>query len=117
MSVVSVRVLFQQFQSGEVMSKNAKKFQKHQLSKHNQRCSATPDKRRYRDDQEAKRDLRNFRARAAQDLKTKGSTTYNQKRTYLCSGCNGYHLTSQELGRVKFEVVRELTIQDLILSA
>jgi hypothetical protein len=117
MSVVSVRVLFQQFQSGEVMSKNAKKFQKHQLSKHTQRCAATPDKRRYRDNQEAKRDLRNFRARAAQELKTQGYTTYNQKRTYECSACKGFHLTSQELGRVEFEVVRELTIQDLILSA
>ncbi|NCA08270.1 MAG: hypothetical protein EBS85_06055 [Micrococcales bacterium] len=99
------------------MSKNARKFQKHQLSKHNQRCSATPDKRRYRDNQEAKRDLRNFRARAFQELKTMGYTTYNQKRTYECSACKGFHLTSQELGRVEFEVVIEPTIKDLILSA
>ena len=99
------------------MSKSAKKFQKPQSTKNSQRCAATPEKRRYRDNQEAKHDLRNFRARAAQDMKTKGFTTYNQKRTYECSACKGYHLTSQELGRVKFEVVRELTIQDLILSA
>ena len=101
------------------MSKNARKFQKPQASKHNARCSLTPDKLRYRDMKEAKYDLTRFRARAAEDIRTKGSTTFNQKRPYECSGCKGYHLTSQELGNVKNEVVRakELTIADVILSA
>lgn len=101
------------------MSKSAKKFQKPQSTKHNQRCYATPTKRRYRDNQEAKHDLRKFRARAAEELKSQGFTTYNQKRTYECSACKGYHLTSQELGKVEFEVVstKELIIADLILSA
>ena len=31
------------------MSKNAKKFQKPQASKHNSRCTQTPSKERYRD--------------------------------------------------------------------
>ena len=101
------------------MSKNAKKYQKPQSSKHNARCVQTPDKLRYRDSKEAKHDLTRFRSRAAEDMKTKGWTTFNQKRVYECSGCKGYHLTSQELGRVEFEVVRapELTIAELILSA
>ena len=101
------------------MSKNAKKFQKPQASKHNSRCTQTPSKERYRDMKEAKRDLRFFRSRAVEDMQTQGWTTFNQKRVYECSGCKGYHLTSQELGRVEFEVVRapELTIADLILSA
>jgi hypothetical protein len=101
------------------MSKNARKFQKPQASKHNARCAQTPDKLRYRDSKEAKRDLTRFRARAAEDMRTKGWTTFNQKRDYECSGCKGYHLTSQELGNVKNEVVRakELTLADLILSA
>ena len=101
------------------MSKNAKKFQNPQASKHNTRCRQTPDKERYRDMKEAKHDLRYFRSRAASDMQTHGFTTYNQKRVYECSGCKGYHLTSQELGRVKYELVRvqKLTIADLILSA
>ena len=101
------------------MSKNARKFQKPQASKHNARCAQTPDKLRYRDMKEAKRDLTRFRARAAEDMRTQGWTTFNQKRPYECSGCKGYHLTSQELGKVENEVVRakELTIADLILSA
>ena len=48
------------------MSKNAKKFQKPQASKHNSRCTQTPSKERYRDMKEAKRDLRFFRSRAAE---------------------------------------------------
>ena len=101
------------------MSKNAKKFQKPQASKHNARCAQTPDKLRYRDMREAKSDLIRFRARAAEDMVHQGWTTYNQNRVYECAGCKGFHLTSQELGRVKNEVVREkeLTIADLILSA
>jgi len=101
------------------MSKNARKFQKPQAIKHNSRCAQTPDKLRYRDMKEAKRDLTRFRARAAEDMRTKGWTTFNQNRHYECSGCKGFHLTSQELGRVENEVVRakELTIADLILSA
>ena len=101
------------------MSKNAKKFQKPQASKHNARCAQTPEKLRYRDMREAKSDLTRFRARAAEEVLTQGWTTYNQKRVYECAGCKGFHLTSQELGRVKNEVVREkeLTIADLILSA
>jgi len=101
------------------MSKNAKKFQKPQASKHNARCAQTPEKLRYRDMREAKSDLTRFRARATEEVLTQGWTTYNQKRVYECAGCKGFHLTSQELGRVKNEVVREkeLTIADLILSA
>ena len=101
------------------MSKNAKKFQKRQASKHNQRCSATPKKARYRDLEEAKDALFHFKRNAREQRAATGSTTYNQKRVYECAGCKGFHLTSQELGRVKNEVVREkeLTIADLILSA
>ena len=101
------------------MSKNAKKFQKPQASKHNQRCSATPKKARYRDMKEAKVDLRYFRSRAAEDIQIQGWTKFNQKRVYECSGCGGFHLTSQELGMVEFEVTpfKELTIAELILSA
>ena len=101
------------------MSKNARKFQKPQARKHNNRCLQTPDKERYRDMKEAKHDLRYFRSRATSDMQTQGFTTYNQKRVYECSGCKGFHLTSQELGRVEFEVVmaQELTISSLMLSA
>lgn len=101
------------------MSKNAKKFQKRQAGKHNQRCSVTPDKVRYRDLEQAKNALFHFKRNAKEQKAATGSTTYNQKRPYECSACKGYHTTSQELGRVKNEVVREkeLTIADLILSA
>jgi len=101
------------------MSKNARKFQKPQASKHNARCAQTPDKLRYRDIKEAKRDLTRFRAIAAAEIRTQGWTTFNQKRPYECSGCKGYHLTSQELGKVENEVIRskEITIADVILSA
>jgi hypothetical protein len=101
------------------MSKNARKFQKTQGGKHNARCLQTPDKARYRDMKEAKLDLRYFRGRATSDLQNQGFTTFNQKRVYECAGCKGFHLTSQELGRVQFEVVsnQELAISSLMLSA
>ena len=101
------------------MSKNARKFQKPQASKHNARCSATPKKVRYRDHEEATDALFRFKSNARHQMSDFGSTSFRQKRVYECSGCKGFHTTSQERGNVRFEVVRapDLTIAELILSA
>jgi hypothetical protein len=101
------------------MSKNARKFQKPQASKHNARCSATPKKVRYRDHEEASDALFRFKRNGKGEMADYGSTTFKQKRIYECSGCKGFHTTSQERGNVRYEVIRgkELTIADLILSA
>jgi hypothetical protein len=101
------------------MSKNARKFQRPQASKHNSRCSATPKKVRYRDHEEASDAMFRFKRNRKSELAEFGSTTFKQKRIYECSGCKGFHTTSQERGNVRFEVLRapELTIAELILSA
>lgn len=101
------------------MSKNARKYQKPQTSKHNARCSATPKKVRYRDHEEASDALFRFKRNGKSEMAEFGTTTFKQKRIYECSGCKGFHITSQERGKVRYEVLRTqvLTIQDLILSA
>jgi hypothetical protein len=101
------------------MSKNARKYQKPQASKHNTRCSATPNKVRYRDHEEATDSLFRLKSKAKHEMSDYGTTTYKQKRVYECSGCKGFHITSQERGNVRYEVVRApiLTIAELILSA
>lgn len=101
------------------MSKNAKKYQKPLASKHNARCSATPKKVRYRDHEEASDALFRFKRQGKAELADYGSTTFKQKRIYQCSGCKGFHITSQNRGQERYEVVRApaITISDLILSA
>ena len=101
------------------MSKNARKFQKPQASKHNARCTATPKKVRYRDHEEASDALFRFKRNSKAEMADYGSTTFKQKRIYECSGCKGFHTTSQARGQERYEVIRgkELTIADLILSA
>ena len=44
------------------MSKNAIKYRKPKAIKHNQRCTANPDKVRYRDTKEAQRALSTMRS-------------------------------------------------------
>lgn len=101
------------------MSKNAKKYQKALVGKQKSRCSATPKKVRYRDHEEATDALFRFKSKAMHEMSDFGSTSFRQKRVYECSGCIGFHTTSQERGNVRHEVVRGqvLTIADLILSA
>ncbi|MFM8927814.1 MAG: hypothetical protein ACKOFA_06450 [Rhodoluna sp.] len=77
------------------MSKNAIKYRKPKASKHNQRCTANPDKVRYRDTKEAQRALSTMRHLGKKELEEKGRTKWNQKRYYHCPDCNGYHTTSQ----------------------
>lgn len=77
------------------MSKNAEKYRKPKSSKHNQRCTATPDKARYRDTKEAQRALSTMRHLAKVELAEKGKTKWRQNRYYHCPDCNGYHTTSQ----------------------
>ncbi|MEY4655325.1 MAG: hypothetical protein ACK5GF_00610 [Rhodoluna sp.] len=78
------------------MSKNAIKYRKPKASKHNQRCTANPDKVRYRDTKEAQRALSTMRHLGKKELEEKGRTKWNQKRYYHCPDCNGYHTTSQD---------------------
>ncbi|MFN5160246.1 MAG: hypothetical protein ACK5CU_06405 [Rhodoluna sp.] len=78
------------------MSKNAIKYRKPKASKHNQRCTANPDKVRYRDTKEAQRALSTMRQLGKKELEEKGRTKWNQKRYYHCPDCNGYHTTSQD---------------------
>jgi spore maturation protein CgeB len=101
------------------MSKNARKYQKPQTSKHNARCAQTPKKVRYRDHEEATDSLFSYKRKAKHELADFGSTTFKQNRVYECSGCKGFHITSQKRGQERYEVVRapELTISELILSA
>lgn len=53
-----------------------------------ERCPAT-GKRRYRDHEQAIQSLRKFQAGSTRDVV--------QKRVYECTGCHGWHLTSQEV--------------------
>jgi len=58
------------------MSYNAVKYQKPKARKHNQKCTATPDKIRYRDTKEAQQALSMFRARRKADLAKKGYSRF-----------------------------------------
>lgn len=80
------------------MSYNAEKFRKPKGKKHNQRCSISPDKARYRDTKEAQRALSTLRGMAKKELAERGFTRYEQDRYYHCNGCNGYHTTKQKPG-------------------
>jgi hypothetical protein len=80
------------------MSYNAEKFRKPKGSKHNQRCSDSPDKARYRDTKEAQRALSSMRSRGKKELAEKGFTKFKQDRYYHCPACNGYHTTKQKFG-------------------
>ena len=80
------------------MSYNAVKYQKPKARKHNQKCTATPDKIRYRDTKEAQQALSMFRARRKADLAKKGYSRFQHDNYNLCDGCNGYHLTKQRPG-------------------
>jgi hypothetical protein len=81
------------------LSYNAAKYQKPKASKHNQKCTLTPDKVRYRDPKEAQRALSMFRTRRKKDIARKGQSRYLHDSYYLCDGCNGYHLTKQVPGQ------------------
>ena len=92
------------------MSYKAAKYQKPQGSKHNQRCRISPDKKRYRDTKEAQSALTRLRAQAKRDLEEYGETTRKQNRYYFCNGCNGYHLTKEELGLGRGTKTVDLTL-------
>ena len=73
MSVVGASLIDRNLKEQEFhMSKNAKKFQKRQASKHNQRCSATPKKARYRDLEEAKDAMFIFKRKAKEQRAATG---------------------------------------------
>jgi len=92
------------------MSYKAAKYQKQQGGKHNQRCRISPDKKRYRDTKEAQAALTRLRSRAKLELQEFGSTKLLMDRYYACNGCNGYHLTKEEVGYGRGTKTVDLTL-------
>lgn len=68
---------------------------------HLQHCDVA-DKVRYKDHRMATEYLHHLKAKAAQEIADFGFTTHNEKRSYKCKACNGWHLTSWEKEHAKY---------------
>jgi hypothetical protein len=71
---------------------------------HLQHCDVA-DKVRYKDHRMATDYLHHIKAKAAKEMAEHGFTNHNEKRSYKCNSCKGWHLTSWETPASKFELV------------